>query len=86
MDPVLKALADYRLTATPQQKAEDLAKLEKECLSTIDADQYVYAVTIQSQKKSPQQHELVNINLNPDYNLDFSLYTTAYGHTCSIRV
>lgn len=72
MDPVLKALEHYRVTATPDQKAADLSQLEKECLSTVDAYQYVYAITIQSSGHSNHQ-ELINYKMNPDYDLDFSL-------------
>lgn len=85
MDPVLNALKHYRLTTSPQKKAEDLARLESECLSTVDANQYVRAVTIQSQQHI-KKNELVNYNLNPDYNLDFSLSTSCYGNTSCICV
>lgn len=85
MDPVLTALEHYRVTASAKQKEEDLNQLETECLSTVDAHQYVYAITIQNTRHSIQQ-ELVNYNLNPDYNLDFSLYPKSYGNTCCIRI
>lgn len=71
MDRVLAALEHYRISATPEQKAADLSQLEKECLSTVDAYQYVYAITIQSSGHS-NHLEFVNYNINPDYNLDFS--------------
>ena len=48
MDPVLEALEHYRVTATTSQKAADLSRLEKECLSTVNAYQYIYAITIRS--------------------------------------
>lgn len=86
MDPVLNALKQYRLTASLEKKAEDLARLEDECISNIEAKQYVRAVTIQSQKHTVQINELVNYNLNPDYNLDFSLSITCYVDTCCICV
>ena len=70
MDPVLAALRHYRICTTEEQKAEDMAILEAECHSTVDAYDYVYTMTIQSQRHSNQQ-ELVNYNMNPDYNLDF---------------
>ena len=73
MDPVLKALEHYRVTATLSQKEADLSRLETECLSTVDAYQYVYAITIQNSGHSNQQ-EFINYNMNPDYDLDFSLY------------
>ena len=84
MDSVLNALRHYRQTVSPQKKADDLARLEK-CLSNIDADQYVYAVMIQTQQFSMQQNKFINHNLNPDYNLDFSLYIK-YGNTCCICI
>lgn len=85
MDPVLKALEHYRVTATPAQKAADLIQLEKECLSTVDAYQYVYAITIQSFGHS-NHSEFVNYNMNPDYDLDFSLYTRSHVNTCCFCV
>ncbi len=80
MDPVLAALEHYRISATPEQKAADLSQLEKECLSTVDAYQYVYAITIQSSEHS-NHLEFVNYNINPDYNLDFSLYAGSEAYT-----
>ena len=44
MDPVLKALNDYKETASAQQKAADLARLETECLSEVDAAEYIASV------------------------------------------
>ena len=85
MDPVLEALEHYRATATPSQKAADLSRLEKECLSTVDAYQYVYAITIQSLGHSNQQ-EFINYNMNPDYDLDFSLSERPHVHTCCVCV
>ena len=85
MDPVLKALEHYRATATPSQKAVDLSRLEKECLSTVDAYQYVYAITIQSSGYLNQQ-EFINYNVNPDYDLDFSLSKRAYVHNCCVCI
>lgn len=78
MDPVLNALAHYRLTASPEQKAEDLARLEEECLSTVDANQYVCTVAVRSRRHAARQKGIVNSNLNPDYNLDFSFYILFY--------
>lgn len=83
MDLVLYALKHYRQTASPQKKAVDLARLEKECLSTVDANQYIYAVTVQS-KRATKQKELINYNLNPDYHLDFSLSDISYANSCCI--
>lgn len=77
MDSVLEALRHYRLSATEKQKATDLNRLEKECLSTVDAYQYVYEMKVHDGHHSRQQ-ELVNYNMNPDYNLDFSLYSLPY--------
>lgn len=72
MDRVLIALKHYLQTASAKQKADDLHQLETECLSTVDAYQYVYAITIQDVWHSNKQ-KLANYNMNPDYNLDFSL-------------
>lgn len=47
MDPVLNALTNYRLTASAEQKAADLARLEKECLSSVEADRYISTVAAQ---------------------------------------
>lgn len=58
MDPVLAALKHYRAYASEQQKATDLNRLETECLSAIDAHQYIYAITIQNTQHSILQ-ELV---------------------------
>lgn len=85
MDPVLETLEHYRVTATPDQKAADLSQLEKECLSTVDAYQYVYAITIQSSGHSNHQ-ELINYKINPDYNLDFSLSKNSHVNICFICV
>lgn len=85
MDPVLSALRQYRIQTTEDQKVMDLSRLENECLSTVDAYEYVYAVTIQSKRHSIQQ-ELVNYNLSPDYNLDFSLYSNSYGYSRCVCV
>jgi hypothetical protein len=80
MDPVLAALRHYRVSASEEQKAIDLARLENECLSSVDAYEYVYAISVQTKRHSNQQ-ELVNYNMNPDYNLDFSLYSASYGYS-----
>lgn len=85
MDPVLAALKHYRDYASEQQKKADLNRLKAECLSTVGAHEYVYAVTIQNTRHLIQQG-IVNCNMNPDYSLDFSLYPKSYGNTCSIRV
>ena len=85
MDPVLSALRQYRICASDTQKATDLNRLENECLSTVDAYDYVYAVTIQNKRHSNPQ-ELVNYNMNPDYNLDFSLYYKPYGYSRCVCV
>lgn len=81
MDLVLEALEHYRTTATPHQKEVDLSQLEKECLSTVDAYQYVYEITIQGAGHSNHQ-SLINYNMNPDYDLDFSLSKITYVNTC----
>lgn len=78
MDPVLAALEHYRVSTPDEQKVADLNRLETECLSTVDAYEYVYAITVQNKRHSIQQ-ELVNSNMNPDYNLDFSLYSIHHG-------
>lgn len=70
MDPILKALRDYRLNASSEQKAKDLARLERECLSLVDAHYYIYAVTAYTLPR--QVHEEFNFDLSPDYSLDFS--------------
>ena len=78
MDSVLAALKHYRVCASEEQKSADLNRLENECLSTVDAYDYVYAITIQSKRHSNHQelvnsgsgHWAENINKNPDYNLD----------------
>ncbi len=85
MDPVLEALEHYRVTATPDQKAADLRQLEKECLSTVDAYQYVYAMTIQSSGHS-NHSQFVNYNMNPDYDLDFSLSNKSHANNCCLCV
>ena len=85
MDPVLVALKHYRVCASEKQKSADLNRLENECLSTVDAYDYVYAITIQNKRHSNQQ-ELVNYNMNPDYNLDFSLYIISNGYSRCICV
>lgn len=85
MDPVLEALEHYRVTATPEQKAADLGQLEKECLSTVDAYQYVCAITIQNSGHSSYP-EFVNYNMNPDYSLDFSLSNRNHVNTCCLCV
>lgn len=86
MDPVLKALEHYRTAASPSQKAADLSQLEKECLSTVDAYQYVCEMAIPSSGFSSQQELTINYNLNPDYNLDFSLSTRSYAYRCCICI
>lgn len=85
MDPVLEALEHYRVSATPDQKAADLSQLEKECLSTVNAYQYIYAITIQSSGYS-NHSEFVIYNLNPDYDLDFYLFKRSYVNTCHLCV
>lgn len=47
MDPVLNALTNYRLTVSDEQKAADLARLEKECLSSVEADRYISTIAAQ---------------------------------------
>lgn len=49
-DKVLQALNQYNNTATPEQKESDLNKLEKECLSTVDAYDYVNNIVKQLAK------------------------------------
>lgn len=83
MDPVLEALEHYRTSATSAQKAEALSRLEKECLSTIDAYQYVFATTIKNPGYSSQQ-TFINHNMNPDYHLDFSLSEQTHVYTCRL--
>lgn len=85
MDPVLEALEHYRMSATSEQKAADLSHLEKECLSTVDAYQYVYAITVQSSGYS-NNLEFVNYNMNPDYNLDFSLFKSNHDNPCCLCI
>lgn len=85
MDTVLAALKHYRTCASEEQKLADLNRLENECHSTVDAYDYVYAITIQSKRHSNKQ-ELVNYNMNPDYNLDFSLYLISNGYSRCIYV
>ena len=85
MDPVLEALEHYRISASPDQKAADLSQLEEESLSTVDAYQYVYAITIQSSGHS-NHPEFVNYNMNPDYDLDFSLFNRSHVNTCCLCV
>ena len=81
MDIVLNALKHYRLSSSQEKKLEDLDRLERECLSSINARQYVQTVTIQSHNPLINHNELSNYNLNPDYNLDFSLSPKKYVHT-----
>ena len=81
MDVVFNALRHYRLSSSPAKKTEDIERLERECLSTIDARQYVQTITIQSKNPSLNCKERTNYNLNPDYNLDFSLFYHHYGYT-----
>lgn len=42
MDPILRALRDYRLHASPEQKAADLKRLETECIAGVDAFAYLH--------------------------------------------
>lgn len=85
MDSVLAALKHYRVCASEEQKSADLNRLENECLSTVDAYDYVYSITIQSKRHSNHQ-ELVNYNMDPDYNLDFYLYSLPNGRSRCICV
>ena len=80
MDPVLAALRHYRVNTSEKQKAIDLGRLENECRSSVDAYEYVYAITVQTNRHSNRQ-ELLNYNINPDYCLDFSLYSVSYGYS-----
>lgn len=84
MDPVLRALEHYRTTASPTQKAADLCQLEKECLSAVDAYLYVSEITMQSPGFSVKQD--LNYNLNPDYDLDFSLSLRPYANLSCICI
>jgi len=40
-EPVWEALIKYRLTASPEKKTADLARLEKECHTKVDAYKYI---------------------------------------------
>lgn len=61
MDPVLEALENYRLSASPEQKADDLRRLESECQSAVDAYGYVHMATLQQRQPSKPQNYNVNL-------------------------
>lgn len=81
MDIVLNALKHYRLSSSDEKKMEDIERLERDCLSSVSARQYVLTMTIQGKNPLVNCHERTNYNLNPDYNLDFSLFSNIYEYT-----
>lgn len=88
MDPILKALRDYRLHASPEKKAADLKWLETECIAGVDAFAYLRRLSI-----TDWATRLVSITptqsftINPEYNLDFSLSIRPdYADTCRFYV
>lgn len=50
MDPILKALRDYRLQASPEKKAADLKWLETECIAGVNARAYMRELSVTTQE------------------------------------
>lgn len=82
MDPILKALRDFRLYASSEQKAADLRRLESECIAGVDAFAYLRSLSNSDRAMHFVTHSLTqSFTINPEYTLDFSLSYFTYADT-----
>lgn len=87
MEPVLEALIKYRLTASLEEKAADLARLEKECHTTVDAYEYINAISRYNLVSREKQSKAISFNFeNAKLGSLFSQYILKNGNTYGICI